>query len=82
MVLDHHPRRFELKADLDGLECRAKSLGAHEVGSLLQDDAQMALQNLAHVVVLEVLAEEVLPERVRVLVRLLAVELGPVSIFN
>jgi hypothetical protein len=42
----------------------------------------MALENLAHVVVLEVLAEEVLPERVRVLVRLLAVELGPVSIFN
>ena len=82
MVLDHHPCRFVLEADLDSLECRAKRLCPHKVGPLLQDDVQVALQNLAHMVMLEVLTEEVLPERVRVLVRLLAVMLGPVSIFN
>jgi|LauGreDrversion4_2_1035121.scaffolds.fasta_scaffold57177_4 hypothetical protein len=82
MLLDEDSGRFELEADLHRLQRRTQGLRPHKVRPLLQNYVQVALQHGPHMVLFEVLAEEVVLERVRILVRLLTPVVGPVSIFN
>jgi hypothetical protein len=80
VLLDHTARYRELDADLHTLQGHAQRLGAHELLPLRQDDVQVALQDLTHVGLLEIVAKGEALCLLRVLSVLLAWR--PVSIFN
>ena len=79
MLLNHAARHLKLDSYLHALQRHAQRLSAHELLTLGQNDVQVALQNLTHVCLLEVLAEgDVLGLQWTLLVLLRR----PVSIFN
>ena len=83
VIIDHPPRLLELQSNLDCLQCCTESLRAHELGALCEDDVQMTLQDQSDVVLLNVGAEHVVLDRLRILVPTsLTHRTRTISIFN
>jgi diphthamide synthase (EF-2-diphthine--ammonia ligase) len=54
VILNLHPSDLVFECDLDGLESVAESLGAHKLSPLVQNDLEMAVEDLFNVHLFEV----------------------------
>ena len=83
MIINHPSGLLKLQSDLDCLQCRTESLRTHKLGALCEYNIQMALQDQPDVVLLNVSAEHVVLDRLRILVPTsLTHRTRTISIFN